>query len=38
MTATILPPIDVRTYGPERRKDLMHDVRAAIAGALGEPI
>jgi len=37
VTATILPPIDVRAYGPERRKELMHDVRVAIAGALGEP-
>lgn len=36
VTATILPPIDPRPYGPERRKDLMRDVRAAIAGALGE--
>jgi 1-acyl-sn-glycerol-3-phosphate acyltransferase len=36
VTATILPPIDVAAYGPEGRKDLMRDVRAVIAGALGE--
>lgn len=33
---TILPPIDPRTYGMERRKELMHDVREEIAQALGQ--
>lgn len=36
VTATILPAIDAAAYGPEGRKDLMRDVRAAIARALGE--
>jgi 1-acyl-sn-glycerol-3-phosphate acyltransferase len=33
----ILPPIDPKAYGVERRRDLMQDVRAAIARALGQP-
>ncbi len=36
VTATILPAIDAPSYGPERRKELMADVRAAIAAALGD--
>jgi 1-acyl-sn-glycerol-3-phosphate acyltransferase len=36
VTATILPAIDAPSYGAERRKELMADVRKAIAGALGE--
>lgn len=36
VTATILPAIDAAAYGPEGRKDLMRDVRAVIAAALGE--
>jgi len=36
ITATILPVIDAPAYGPERRKELMEDVRRAIAGGLGE--
>lgn len=35
---SILPPIDPKDYGVERRKDLMRDVRRAIAGALGQPV
>ena len=38
VVATFLPPIDPSGYGIERRKELMADVRAAIAGALGQPI
>jgi 1-acyl-sn-glycerol-3-phosphate acyltransferase len=38
VTATILPPIDPKAYGMERRKELMSDVRAAIAGELGQPM
>lgn len=38
VVVTILPPIDPRAYGVERRKELMCDVRAAIAGALGQPV
>lgn len=34
VTVTILPPIDPREYGPERRKDLMEAVRRSIASAL----
>lgn len=33
----ILPPIDPKAYGVPRRKELMRDVRAAIATALGQP-
>jgi 1-acyl-sn-glycerol-3-phosphate acyltransferase len=33
---TILPPIDPRMYGVDRRKELMAAVRAAIAAALGQ--
>lgn len=36
VVVTVLPPIDPARYGLERRKDLMRDVRAAIAGALGQ--
>lgn len=36
LSARILPPIDAPSYGHARRKDLTADVRAAIAGALGE--
>lgn len=32
----ILPPIDAPKYGRGKRKELMADVRAAIAGALGQ--
>ena len=35
VTVTVLPPIDPRPYGIEGRKDLMRDVRGAIAGSLG---
>jgi 1-acyl-sn-glycerol-3-phosphate acyltransferase len=38
VVVTMLPPIDPRAYGIERRKDLMRDVRAVIAGALGQPV
>lgn len=34
--AHILPPIDAPSYGVDRRKELMHDTREAIARALGE--
>ena len=34
---SILPPIDPKAYGMERRKDLMRDVRRVIATALGQP-
>lgn len=33
---TILPPIDAPAYGKDRRKELMADVRAALAAALGQ--
>jgi 1-acyl-sn-glycerol-3-phosphate acyltransferase len=33
---TILPPVDPAAYGVERRKQLMADVRRAIASALGQ--
>lgn len=36
VTVTILPPIDAPAYGHARRKDLMRDVRAAMANALGQ--
>lgn len=36
VVVTILPPIDPAPYGLERRKELMRDVRAAIATALGQ--
>jgi len=32
---TILPPIDPSTYGHERRKELMRDVREVIISAIG---
>ena len=35
VTVTVLPPIDPRPYGVEGRKELMSDVRSAIAGGLG---
>ncbi len=34
VTVTILPPIDPRSFGPERRKDLSDAVKNAIASAL----
>jgi 1-acyl-sn-glycerol-3-phosphate acyltransferase len=34
VTVTILPPIDPREFGPDRRKDLVEAVRNAIASAL----
>jgi len=34
VTVTILPPIDPKAYGDERRKELMDVVRDAIGGAL----
>ena len=37
VTVTILPPVDPAAYGVERRRELMADVRAAIAVALGVP-
>jgi 1-acyl-sn-glycerol-3-phosphate acyltransferase len=36
LKATILPPVDAPSYGHARRKELMADVRNAIAKALGE--
>jgi 1-acyl-sn-glycerol-3-phosphate acyltransferase len=33
-----LPPIDPRPFGVERRKELMAEVRRAIAGALGQTL
>lgn len=33
---TVLPPIDPRAYGINRRKELMAEVRRAIAGGLGQ--
>lgn len=36
VVVTILPPIDPRAYGLERRKDLMNDVRLAIESALDQ--
>jgi 1-acyl-sn-glycerol-3-phosphate acyltransferase len=38
VTVTVLPPIDPKPYGIERRKELMADVRRAIAGGLGLPL
>jgi 1-acyl-sn-glycerol-3-phosphate acyltransferase len=35
---TILPPIDPAAYGAERRRELMVDVRRAIAEALGQSL
>jgi 1-acyl-sn-glycerol-3-phosphate acyltransferase len=35
---TILPPIDPKAYGVDRRKDLTRDVRRAIATALGQAV
>jgi 1-acyl-sn-glycerol-3-phosphate acyltransferase len=37
VTVTVLPPVDPKTYGAERRKELMEDVRNAIATALARP-
>jgi 1-acyl-sn-glycerol-3-phosphate acyltransferase len=34
---TVLPPIDPQAYGVDRRKELMAEVRRAIAGGLGLP-
>jgi 1-acyl-sn-glycerol-3-phosphate acyltransferase len=34
---TLLPPIDPAAYGVDRRRELMADVRRAIATALGQP-
>jgi 1-acyl-sn-glycerol-3-phosphate acyltransferase len=36
VAVTLLPPIDPARYGLERRKELMRDVRDAIARALGQ--
>jgi 1-acyl-sn-glycerol-3-phosphate acyltransferase len=36
VVVTVLPPIDARAYGGERRKELMTAVRASIASALGQ--
>jgi len=36
VVVTVLPPIDPRAYGAERRKELMAAVRASIASALGQ--
>jgi 1-acyl-sn-glycerol-3-phosphate acyltransferase len=36
VAVTVLPPIDPVPYGVEGRKRLMNDVRAVIAGALGQ--
>ncbi|MFS8066194.1 MAG: lysophospholipid acyltransferase family protein [Byssovorax sp.] len=33
---TVLPPIEPRDYGIDRRKELMAEVRCAIAGGLGQ--
>ena len=38
VTVTILPPIDPKDYGVERRKQLMTDVRDRIAKALGQQV
>jgi 1-acyl-sn-glycerol-3-phosphate acyltransferase len=35
VTVTVLPPIDPRPFGVEGRKELMREVRCAIAGGLG---
>jgi 1-acyl-sn-glycerol-3-phosphate acyltransferase len=35
---TILPPVDPARYGLERRKELIADVRRAIAAALGQTV
>lgn len=35
VTVTLLPPIDPRPYGIDGRKNLMRDVRCAIAASLG---
>ena len=35
---TVLPPIDPKEYGVDRRKELMAAVRRAIAGGLGQPL
>jgi 1-acyl-sn-glycerol-3-phosphate acyltransferase len=34
----ILPPIDPKAFGVDRRKDLMREVRKTIATALGQPV
>ncbi len=36
VVVTVLPPIDPRAYGSERRKELTAAVRASIASALGQ--
>ncbi|AKT40016.1 lysophospholipid acyltransferase family protein [Chondromyces crocatus] len=36
VVVTLLPQVDPTVYGVERRKELMRDVRAAIAVALGQ--
>jgi len=38
VTVTVLPPIDPKEYGVERRKELMAEVRRAIAGGLGQTL
>ena len=35
---TLLPPIDPRDYGVNGRRELMRDVRNAIARVLGQPL
>jgi 1-acyl-sn-glycerol-3-phosphate acyltransferase len=35
VVVTVLPPIDPKTYGTDRRKELMDAVRDAIVGAIG---
>jgi 1-acyl-sn-glycerol-3-phosphate acyltransferase len=35
VTVTVLPPIDPKPFGIDRRKELMREVRCAIAGGLG---
>jgi 1-acyl-sn-glycerol-3-phosphate acyltransferase len=36
VTVTVLPPIDPKPYGINRRKELIAEVRRAIAGGLGQ--
>jgi 1-acyl-sn-glycerol-3-phosphate acyltransferase len=35
VTVTVMPPIDPRPFGIERRKELMNEVRCSIAAGLG---
>jgi 1-acyl-sn-glycerol-3-phosphate acyltransferase len=38
VNVTVLPPVDPASYGVDRRRELMADVRRAIAEALGQSV